>query len=121
MQAGRSGHARWSQLRPKARQRSAVVAFVLCAVAAAVIAAPVAVERAIEQVRFSDDLGTFPVEVGLCHDGRSTLDTGLSGNVFWGQTGTLGFGAYARATGPPEAGGTLASYVNGPSSRRTCP
>ena len=83
-----------------------------CAVAAALIALPVAVERAVEQVRFSDHLGTFPVEVGLCHDGRSTLDTGLFGKVFWGQTGTFGFGAYARATGPPEAGGTLASYVD---------
>ena len=83
-----------------------------CALAAALIALPVAVERAVEQVRFSDHLGTFPVEVGLCHDGRSTLDTGLFGKVFWGQTGAYGFGAFARATGPPEAGGTLASYVD---------
>jgi len=56
-----------------------------CALAAALIALPVAVERAVEQVRFSDHLGTFPVEVGLCHDGRSTLDTGLFGKVFWQQ------------------------------------
>jgi len=83
-----------------------------CALAAALIALPVAVERAVEQVRFSDHLGTFPVEVGLCHDGRSTLDTGLFGKVFWAQTGAYGLGAYARATGPPEAGGTLASYVD---------
>ncbi len=84
----------------------------VCALAAALIALPVAAERAVEQVRFSDHLGTFPVEVGLCHDGRSTLDTGLFGKVFWAQTGAYGFGAYARATGPPEAGGTLASYVD---------
>ena len=83
-----------------------------CALAAALIALPVAVERAVEQVRFSDHLGTFPVDVSLCHDGRSTLDTGLFGKIFWGQTGAYGFGAVARATGPPEAGGTLASYVD---------
>ena len=82
-----------------------------CALAAALIALPVAVERAVEQVRFSDHLGTFPVDVGLCHDGRSTLDTGLFGKMFWGQTGAYGFGAFARATGPPEAGDALASYV----------
>lgn len=81
-------------------------------VVAALVAAPVAIERAIEGVRFPDTLGTFPVEVGLCHDGRSTLDTGILGKVFWDRTGTFGFGAYARATGPPEAGGTLASYVD---------
>jgi hypothetical protein len=97
---------------PSARQRVAAAAFAGCAVAAAVMAAPLAVERAVEDVQFTDELGTFPVEVGLCHDGRSTLDTGLFGKVFWAQTGTLGFGAYARATGPPEAGGTLASYVD---------
>ena len=89
-----------------------MLAFVLCVFAAALVAAPVAVERAIEGVRFSDEVGTFPVEVSLCHDGRSTLDTGVLGKVFWDRTGALGFGAYARATGPPEAGGTLASYVD---------
>jgi hypothetical protein len=83
-----------------------------CAAAAAVVFLPVAVERAIERVHFADRLGTFPVEVTLCHNGRSTLDTGIFGRVFWGQTGAYGFGAYARATGPPEAGGTLASYVD---------
>ena len=94
------------------RPREAVLAFVLCVLAAALVAAPVVVERAIEGVRFRDQVGTFPVEVSLCHDGRSTLDTGVLGKVFWDQTGALGFGAYARATGPPEAGGTLASYVD---------
>jgi hypothetical protein len=95
-----------------ARHREAVLSFVLCVVAAALVAAPVAIERAIEGVRFHDQVGTFPVEVSLCHDGRSTLDTGILGKVFWDQTGALGFGAYAKATGPPEAGGTLASYVD---------
>jgi hypothetical protein len=94
------------------RQREALLTLLLCVVAAAIVAAPVTVERAVEGVRFDDDIGTFPVEVGLCHDGRSTLDTGILGKVFWHQTGALGFGAYARATGPPEAGGTLASYVD---------
>lgn len=77
-----------------------------------VIWAPLALERSVEGVHFSDQLGTFPVEVTLCHDGRSTLDTGLFGEVYWAQTGRFGFGARARATGPPEAGGTLASYVD---------
>lgn len=92
--------------------RPGVVAYLGCAVAAALIALPIALERAVEGVHFSDDLGTFPVEVSLAHNGRSTLDTGLFGKVFWAQTGPLGFGAVARAAGPPEAGGTLASYVD---------
>lgn len=86
--------------------------FAACAIAAMVLAAPIAVERAIEDVRITDHLGTFPVEVQLCHDGRSTFDTGLFGKVYWHQSGTRGFGVYARASGPPEAGGTLASYVD---------
>jgi hypothetical protein len=92
--------------------RRAALTFVLCVLAAALVAAPVVVERAVEGVRFRDQVGTFPVEVSLCHDGRSTLDTGVFGKVFWDRTGALGFGVYARATGPPEAGGTLASYVD---------
>ncbi len=84
----------------------------LCVLAAALVAAPVALERAIEGVHFPDQVGTLPVEVSLCHDGRSTLDTGVLGKVFWDRTGAFGFGAYARATGPPEAGGSLASYVD---------
>ena len=90
----------------------AVTAYAACAAAAAVIFLPVALERAVESVKFSDRLGTFPVEVSLCHNGRSTLDTGVLGKVFWSETGAQGFGAYARATGPPEAGGTLASYID---------
>ena len=87
-------------------------AFAACAAAAMIVAAPLAVERAIEDAQISDQLGTFPVDVQLCHDGRSTFDTGLFGNVYWDQTGPRGFGVYARASGPPDAGGTLASYVN---------
>jgi hypothetical protein len=97
---------------PGPAMRERILAAALCAVASAVVAAPVTLERAVERVHFQDDVGTFPVEVGLCHDGRSTLDTGILGKVFWDQTGAFGFGAYARATGPPEAGGTLASYVD---------
>jgi len=96
----------WRRLWP------ATAAYALCAAAAALVFAPIALERAIERVHFSDTLGTLPVEVTLCHNGRSTLDTGLFGQVFWQRTGAHGFGAYARATGPPEAGGTLASYVD---------
>jgi hypothetical protein len=94
------------------RRREVLLTFVSCVAVAALVALPVTLERALERVSFRDDLGTFPVEVGLCHDGRSTLDTGILGKVFWDETGALGFGAYARATGPPEAGGTLASYVD---------
>jgi hypothetical protein len=103
---------RWLPIRLARRHRERLVAATLCFVAAALVAAPVAVERGIEGVHFRDQVGTLPVEVGLCHDGRSTLDTGVLGKVFWDQTGALGFGAYARATGPPEAGGSLASYVD---------
>jgi hypothetical protein len=104
---------RWlpvGRLAPQRRQ--ALLAFLLCVVAAALVALPVTLERSVEGVSFGDDLGTFPVEVSLCHDGRSTLDTGILGKVYWDHTGAFGFGAYARATGPPEAGGTLASYVD---------
>ena len=103
---------RWLPMRLAPRHRERLLTYLLCLLVAAVVAAPVAMERAIESVRFKDQLGTFPVEVGLCHDGRSTLDTGVLGKVFWDQTGAFGFGAYARATGPPEAGGSLASYVD---------
>jgi hypothetical protein len=86
--------------------------YLLCVLVAGIVFAPIALERAVENVHFEDNLGTFPVEVRLCHDGRSTLDTGLFGKIYWQQTGPLGFGARARATGPPQAGGTLASYVS---------
>lgn len=88
------------------------VAFALCAFAAMLVAAPVAWQRAVEDVQFTDTLGTFPVRVSLCQNGRSTLDTGLFGKVYWDRSGPHGFSAYARATGPPEAGGDLASYVD---------
>lgn len=74
--------------------------------------APIAAERAIEDVRFQDRLGTLPVEVSLAHNGMSTLDTGILGRVYWDRTGAGGFGAFVTATGPPLAGGTLASYVS---------
>ena len=65
-----------------------------------------------EGARFEDRLGTLPVEVSLAHNGVSTLDTGILGRVYWDRTGAAGFGAHIRATGPPEAGGSLASYVS---------
>ena len=46
------------------------------------------------------------------HNGHSVLDTGVLGSVFWDRTGPLGLGANLRVTGPPNAGGTLASYVD---------
>jgi hypothetical protein len=94
------------------RRRPDALAFVLCACAAMLIAVPVTWQRAVEDVRFTDRLGTFPVRVSLCQNGRSTLDTGLFGKVYWDRSGRHGFSAYARAIGPPEAGGDLASYVD---------
>ncbi len=86
--------------------------FLLFAVVAAFISAPVAAEHAIERVRFDDRLGTLPVEVSLTHNGVSTLDTGLLGQLYWSRTGAGGFGALIRSTGPPAAGDTLSSYVS---------
>lgn len=74
--------------------------------------APLALEQAVENVHFSDRLGTVPVEVSLCHNGYSKVDTGVLGSLYWQQTGMLGFGACVRVTEPPEAGSTLSSYVD---------
>jgi hypothetical protein len=82
------------------------------ALLSAVVGAPIAAEHTVETVRFEDRLGTLPVEVSLAHNGVSTLDTGILGRLYWDRTGTGGFGAVIRATGPPEAGGTLSSYVS---------
>jgi Icc-related predicted phosphoesterase len=81
-------------------------------VVVSVLAIPVAVQQAVENVSFEDRLGTLPVEVSLAHNGVSTLDTGILGQLYWDRTGAAGFGAVVRATGPPEAGGTLSSYVS---------
>jgi len=99
----------WSRVK---RTVPHLLAYLACALVAAIVAAPIVLERAVESVRFSDRLGTLPVNVRLCHNGRSTLDTGMLGKVYYRQTGPLGFGAYAHARVPPEAGGTLASYVD---------
>ncbi len=100
-------------MRPTLRSAARVAAAVLgAALLAALVGAPIAVERAVESVRFEDRLGTLPVEVSLAHNGVSTLDTGILGKLYWDQTGAAGFGAVIRATGPPEAGGTLSSYVS---------
>ena len=77
-----------------------------------VVALPVALEQAVEDVSFGDALGTLPVEMSLCHEGRSTLATGLLGDLHWNQTGAYGLGIRARVTEPPQAGATLASYAD---------
>ncbi len=94
------------------RLRRLATAFLLYGFVAALVSAPVAAEQAIEGARFEDRLGTLPVEISLSHNGVSTLDTGILGSVYWDRTGAGGFGANIRATGPPEAGGSLASYVS---------
>ena len=86
--------------------------YAACSLVVAIGAAPVVVARAIETTRFEDRLGTLPVEVSLTHNGRSTLDTGIFGKIYWRETGPFGIGAEARVTGPPAAGGTLASYAD---------
>lgn len=88
------------------------MAFLAYGLVAALVYAPVAAERAIEAARFQDRLGTLPVEVTLAHNGVSTLDTGILGRLYWDRTGAGGFGASIRATGPPEAAGTLSSYLS---------
>lgn len=88
-----------------------VAAFLAYAAVAGLIGGPIALERAIERARFTDRLGSLPVEVSLAHNGVSTLDTGFLGQLYWAHTGAGGFGAHIRATGPPEAGGTLSSYI----------
>lgn len=94
------------------RLRRIALSFVAHGAVAALVSAPIAAERAMEGVHFQDRLGTVPVEVGLSHNGVSTIDTGILGSVYWERTGVAGFGATIRATGPPEAGGSLASYVS---------
>ena len=89
-----------------------VVALLAYGLAMATVTAPIAAERAVEGVSFDDRLGTLPVEVSLAHNGVTTLDTGILGRLYWERTGAGGFGASVRATGPPEAGGSLASYVS---------
>ena len=81
-------------------------------VAVTLVALPVALEQAVEDVSFQDALGTLPVEMSLCHEGRSTLETGVLGDLHWDRTGAFGLGIRARVTEPPQAGGTLASYVD---------
>ena len=78
--------------------------WVACAVAAAVVAVPLSLLHAIETVHFPDELGTFPVEVHLSHNGYSTLDTGLLGKVYLKRTGAYGFGVRATATLLQRAG-----------------
>lgn len=78
----------------------------------AVVSLPLAAERAVEHASIEDRLGTLPVQVRLAHNGHTTLDTGILGQLYWHRTGAAGFGAVLRSTGPPMAGGTLASYVS---------
>jgi hypothetical protein len=94
------------------RIRRAALTFLAHGFVAALVTAPIAAEQSVESVRFEDRLGTLPVEIALSHNGVSTLDTGILGSVYWERTGFAGFGASIRATGPPEAGGSLASYVS---------
>ena len=94
------------------RLRRLATAFLLYGFVAALVSAPVAAQQAIAGAQFEDRLGTLPVEISLSHNGVSTLDTGILGSVYWDRTGVGGFGANIRATGPPEAGGSLASYVS---------
>ena len=100
-------------MNPAARTATrVVVAFMAYGLLAALVSAPVAAERAVEGAHFSDRLGTLPVDVSLAHNGVSTLDTGILGRLYWDRTGAGGFGASIRATGPPQATGSLSSYVS---------
>ena len=87
-------------------------AFAAYGAATALLWLPVAAERSVEAIEFEDRIGTVPVEISLTHDGRSTLDTGALGSLYWEQTGALGFGARVRVTDTPQAAGTLSSYAS---------
>ena len=96
-----------------ARQALRVAAvFAAYGALAALVWTPVALERSVETTRFADRVGTVPVEISLTHNGRSTLDTGALGSLYWDQTGAFGLGARVRVTDTPQAGGTLASYAS---------
>lgn len=89
-----------------------VLLYVGASLAVALVALPVVVEQAVERVTVEDAIGTLPVEMSLCRQGGSTLETGVLGDLHWREPGPWGFGVRARVTGPPVAGGTLASYVD---------
>jgi len=89
-----------------------VAHYLIASLAVALLALPLAAEQAVEDVSFDDAVGTLPVEMSLCHQGRSALETGVLGDLYWQQTGAFGLGIQARVTAPPQAGGTLASYVD---------
>lgn len=86
--------------------------YLASATAVALVSLPVVAEQAVEKTTFRDAIGTLPVEMALCRQGRSTIQTGLLGDVHWEHSAPWGFGVRARVTGPPVAGGTLASYVD---------
>lgn len=80
--------------------------------ACALVALPVAVEQTLEHTSVDDQLGTVPVRLQLSHNGTSTLATGILGDLYWDRTGPFGLGVRAQVQQPPQAGGTLASYVD---------
>ena len=86
--------------------------YVGVSLASALVALPIVAEQAVERVTVQDAIGTLPVEMSLCRQGGSTLETGVLGDIHWREPGPWGFGVRARVTGPPLAGGTLASYVD---------
>jgi hypothetical protein len=77
-----------------------------------VLTSPVLAQSTVESLRFDDRLGTVPVEVGMVRNGYSVVDTGALGSVYLDRTGAWGWGVSLRVTGPPDAGGSLASYVD---------
>ncbi len=86
--------------------------YVGVSLAAALVVMPIAAEQAVQRVTVQDAIGTLPVDMSLCRQGGSTLETGVLGDLSWREPGPWGFGVQARVTGPPVAGGTLASYVD---------
>lgn len=89
-----------------------VASYLVVALGLAIVATPVVAERAVEGTAFEDAIGTLPVELSLCREGRSTLETGVLGDVHWEHPAPADLGVRARVLGPPLAGGTLSSYVD---------
>ncbi len=81
-------------------------------VAAVVLTSPLIAQRTIEDIGFADRLGSLPVQVSVVENGYSVVDTGALGSIFLDRTGIGGLGISVRVTGPPDAGGTLSSYVD---------
>jgi len=104
--------ARFRSCRLGTRRPAWAVAFPRCGRGGRGHLPALAVERAVQRATYRDAIGTLPVEMSLCRQGRSTLETGILGDLYWAEFGAWGWGVRAWVTGLPVADGTLASYAD---------